>query len=476
MSISLELPRFDQAGVIVVGDVMLDSYWHGSASRISPEAPVPVVKVDHVEKRPGGAANVALNLASLGCPVWLLGVTGGDEDGEQLQSQLESAGIYCDFIKQDHVATISKLRVISQRQQLMRLDFEDAVNIDISLLKNQLAALLDKASVLLLSDYGKGVLADPRPLISLAKSRGIPVVVDPKGTDFSRYRGATLLTPNLAEFEAVVGSCADEAELVSKGQQLLQQLELDALLVTRSERGMTLFREKEPELHLPTHAKEVFDVTGAGDTVIATFAAALAADKTFPQAASLSNIAAGVVVSKLGTAVISLPELQRKVNIMQGAGDRGVISPEQLPMVIEEARSRGERIVFTNGCFDLLHPGHVGYLEQARKQGDRLLVALNDDDSVRRLKGAGRPINSIDRRMTVVAGLQSVDWVTCFSEDTPLELIKKIRPDVLLKGGDYTVDGVVGHEFVEGYGGEVMVLDFLDDCSTTAIVKKVQKL
>ena len=474
MSMKLELPRFDHKGVLVVGDVMLDRYWQGPTARISPEAPVPVVKVDHIEERPGGASNVALNLASLGCPVWLVGATGEDEVARVLQTRLEAAGVYCSFIQQPHRPTITKLRILSQRQQLIRLDFEEAFELSADVVSAQVETLLDKAGVLLLSDYGKGVLSDSQLLIKKARARGIPVIVDPKGTDFTRYCGATLLTPNMSEFEAVVGVCASESELVEKGQALLESLSLEALLVTRSENGMTLLRLGQPELHLPTRAKEVFDVTGAGDTVIATLAAALASGEELPKAAALANIAAGVVVGKLGTATVSLPELRRGIQKVQGGSDKGVVSQDQLLMVVEEARVQGERIVFTNGCFDLLHPGHVGYLEQAKKQGDRLVVAVNDDASVERLKGAGRPINNVERRMAVLAGLQAVDWVVAFNEDTPLSLLTQLKPDVLLKGGDYTVDEVVGHELVNGYGGKVMVLDFLDDCSTTAVVAKIK--
>lgn len=475
MSIKLELPRFDRKGVLVVGDVMLDRYWKGPAARISPEAPVPVVKVNHIEERPGGAGNVALNLASLGCPAWLVGATGKDEVACTLQTRLEAAGVCCSFIQHAHRPTITKLRILSQHQQLLRLDFEEAFELNADIIDSQVESQMDKAGVLLLSDYGKGMLTNPQHLIRKARARGLSVVVDPKGTNFTRYRGATLLTPNMSEFEAVVGVCANEAELVNKGLALIHELALGALLVTRSEHGMTLLRPGQQELHLPTHAKEVFDVTGAGDTVIATLAAAIAAGEDLPKAAAIANIAAGVVVGKLGTATVSLPELRRGIQKNQGCSDKGVVSKEQLFMAVEEAKAQGERIVFTNGCFDLLHPGHVGYLGQARKQGDRLIVAVNDDASVARLKGAGRPVNSVERRMVVLAGLQSVDWVVAFDEDTPVALLEKIQPDILLKGGDYTLDEVVGHELVRGYGGKVMVLDFLDDCSTTAMVAKIKQ-
>jgi len=330
------------------------------------------------------------------------------------------------------------------------------------------------SQVLILSDYGKGTLGQTQTLIQAARERAIPVVVDPKGHDFGKYRGATLMTPNLSEFEAVVGLCGNEEELISKGQALRENLDLDAILITRGERGMTLLQAARPVLHLPAQAREVFDVTGAGDTVVSVLAAALAAGQSMESGMALANLAAGLVVAKLGTAAISGPELRRAIQLQEGTG-RGVMTAEQLATVVEDARAHGERIVFTNGCFDIIHAGHVGYLEDARKQGDRLIVAINDDDSVHRLKGNGRPINPVQRRMAVLAGLSAVDWVVSFPEDTPEALLQLLRPDVLVKGGDYSVDTVVGGEFVSSYGGEVRVLAFLDNCSTSAIVEKMKQ-
>ncbi|MBN4055364.1 bifunctional D-glycero-beta-D-manno-heptose-7-phosphate kinase/D-glycero-beta-D-manno-heptose 1-phosphate adenylyltransferase HldE [bacterium AH-315-K03] len=469
----LSMPRFDQAQVLVVGDVMLDRYWHGQTSRISPEAPVPVVKVEQTEDRPGGAANVALNVAALGAGVSLTGLVGCDEAAQALTQMMIAANVNSDFQTSDTYPTITKLRVISRHQQLIRMDFEDGFSDnDASLLSEKARQLLPPVGALILSDYAKGALNEPQGLIQAAKAAGIPVLVDPKGTDFSRYRGATLLTPNLHEFEAIVGHCANEQELVTKGEQLMHQHDLQALLVTRGEHGMTLLRPDEPELHLPARAREVFDVTGAGDTVISVLASALAAGEAMPQAVALANLAAGIVVAKLGTAAISAPELRRAVNREQGS-ERGVVTLEQLRFILEDARAHGERIVFTNGCFDIIHAGHVGYLEQARELGDRLIVAINSDESVVRLKGPGRPINPVDRRMAVLAGLESVDWVTSFDGDTPESLLRELKPDVLVKGGDYDKKSVVGWEIVETYNGAVKVLSFFDDCSTTAIVKKV---
>lgn len=471
----LSMPRFNQADVLVVGDLMLDQYWYGPTSRISPEAPVPVVKVDQIESRIGGAGNVALNLSALGAKVGLVAATGEDEAAETLRNGLTAAGVACEFQASAQNKTITKLRVMSRNQQLIRMDFEEKFS-DCSEqgVRELFAQKLPACSVVVLSDYQKGTLNNPADLIAKARALGKKVLADPKGTDFSKYRGAFLLTPNLHEFEAVVGPCEDEAELVNKGLALLQALEIEALLVTRGEHGMTLIRANEPELHLPARAREVFDVTGAGDTVISVLAASFAAGEPLAESVAIANLAAGIVVGKLGTAVVSAPELRRVIQKELGA-ERGVLSKQQLQIMIEDARAHGERIVFTNGCFDIIHAGHVEYLEQAKAEGDRLVVAVNGDDSIRRIKGPGRPINPVERRMAVLAGLGSVDWVLPFTEDTPERLLAELKPDVLVKGGDYRINEVVGAELVKQYGGDVKVLGVVDNCSTTAIVEKIQE-
>ncbi len=471
----LEIPKFDTARVLVVGDVMLDRYWHGATSRISPEAPVPVVKVGNAEDSPGGAGNVALNLAALGATATLVGLVGLDEAGEELETRLRAAGVLCDFEKVADKPTITKLRIVSRHQQLIRLDFEEAFDISSAQAVNaKVAALLDGTDVVIVSDYNKGALAAVSALITQARKQGVRVLVDPKGEDFTKYRGATLLTPNLHEFEQVMGACESEEDLVAKGRLLIKEHELEALLVTRGEHGMSLIRANEAELHIPARARDVFDVTGAGDTVISVLGAALAAGAGLPEAVALSNIAAGLAVTRVGTVAVSGPELRREVQ-SDGGSDRGVMTREQLALVVADARAHGEKVAFTNGCFDIIHAGHVGYLQDARKCGDRLIVAINDDESVRRLKGEGRPINPIERRMAVVSGLESVDWVVSFAEDTPENLLTEVKPDCLVKGGDYGIEGVVGAEIVQQYGGEVRVLSFLDNCSTSAIVEKIKK-
>jgi len=340
------MPDFSTACVLVAGDVMLDRYWHGSTARISPEAPVPVVKVEHAEERPGGAANVALNLAALGARVALVGVTGMDEAAQKLTDSLNAAGIKTDFQTIATQPTLVKLRVISRHQQLLRLDFEQPFATDSAALTQSIESALQDCRVLVLSDYGKGTLQNHPALIALARRHGIAVLADPKGRDFSIYRGASLLTPNLAEFEAIVGHCADEQQLLDKGMALLATLQLGALLITRGEQGMTLLCADASPLHLPARAQEVFDVTGAGDTVISTIAAALAAGQALPQAVALSNLAAGIVVGKLGTAAISAAELRRAVQRESGS-ELGVVSRAQLLGCIEDARAAGEKIVFS---------------------------------------------------------------------------------------------------------------------------------
>jgi len=471
----IELPSLATANVLVVGDLMLDRYWHGDTSRISPEAPVPVVLVGESEERAGGAGNVALNISALGAKSCLMGFTGDDEQCEALEKLLKPVGIDCLFDKLTGVATITKLRVLSRHQQLIRLDFEDGFETQKAdnLLKSFQSQLPNTGAVVL-SDYGKGTLRQVQEFIQLARKAGKIVLVDPKGSDFEKYRGATLITPNMHEFEGVVGICTDDEDIVKKGQDLMLNLDLQALLITRSERGMTLLQKDLPAIHLPTRAKEVFDVTGAGDTVISVLAAALAAGESFEDATILSNLAAGIVVSKLGTATVSMNELRREIR-KQHQIQRGVVEEDVLLKMVNESKEHGETVVMTNGCFDILHAGHVAYLEQARELGDRLIVAVNDDDSVKRLKGPERPVNTMEKRMRMLAALQCVDWVVPFYEDTPTRQICKLMPDILVKGGDNDPDKIPGGDCVRDAGGEVKVLTYIDGVSTTGIISTIRE-
>lgn len=467
------LPEFSRARILVVGDVMLDRYWSGLAARISPEAPVPVVRVQEREDRVGGAANVALNIARLGGQVTLLGVVGDDAEGEELKALLEAAGVVCDFVVESGLSTICKLRVMAQHQQLIRIDFEDVpLCFARERLQTKVQQHVAQHPVLVLSDYGKGTLAQVQDFIQAAKRAGQTVLVDPKGTDFRRYTDADVITPNLAEFQAVVGACADESAIQTQGRQLLADYAIANLLLTRGEAGMTLI---QPDFShsLAAQAKDVFDVTGAGDTVIAVLSTALAAGLPLLDAMGLANLAGGIVVGKLGTSTVSVAELGRALH-----GERdmtyGVVSEDELVRLVGRAQHSGERVIMTNGCFDLLHAGHVTYLEQARALGDRLVVAVNSDASVRRLKGDSRPINALAQRMTVLAALACVDWVVPFSEDTPERLYCRVLPDVVVKGGDYTPDQVAGGECVKKAGGEVKILTFVEGISTTTIINKAR--
>ncbi|THK41054.1 bifunctional D-glycero-beta-D-manno-heptose-7-phosphate kinase/D-glycero-beta-D-manno-heptose 1-phosphate adenylyltransferase HldE [Methylophaga sp. SB9B] len=474
-------PDFRQANVVVVGDLMLDRFYFGKTKRISPEAPVPVVNIERLEDIPGGAANVAMNIASLGAKCILSGITGQDEAAQVLEERLHSVSIECAFHQTTQHPTIIKSRIISAHQQLLRMDFESRFTVESGVgMADKVTPLLVNGGVMVLSDYDKGTLHDPQQWITLAKSNEMTVLVDPKGNDFSKYRGADLITPNLTEFEAVAGEIKSEADLIDKAKKLIADFDIKAVLITRSEQGMSLITNDNNEFHLPAIAKEVADVTGAGDTVIATLAAALAAGQSMKQAVTLANVAASIVVSKLGTSTVSEPELFAEYQRHQGTHQSdhsfaGAVTVEQLKIAVDQAKKRGEKIVFTNGCFDILHAGHVSYLHQARAEGDRLIVAINSDESVTKLKGKGRPINTADRRQIVLAGLADVDWVTVFEGDTPEDLLREIQPDILVKGGDYDKKGVVGWEIVEGYGGEVRVMGLTENCSTTAIVNKIHQ-
>jgi D-beta-D-heptose 7-phosphate kinase/D-beta-D-heptose 1-phosphate adenosyltransferase len=417
---------------------------------------------------------VALNIAALGARASLLAVTGTDEAARTLARQLDAAGVRCLFQNIPGMATVTKLRVLSRHQQLIRLDFEGGIpGFEPEALLPAFRRALSEADVVVLSDYGKGTLGAVRELIKAARAAQRPVLVDPKSRDFSIYRGATAVTPNLGEFEAVVGHCRSEAEIVEKGTALMAQHELGALLITRGEHGMSLLQRGREALHLPAKAREVYDVTGAGDTVISVLAAAVAAGEDLAHATAIANLAAGIVVGKLGTATVSVPEIRRALH-EESVQERGILSEEQLLSAVEQARVRGESVVMTNGCFDILHAGHVAYLQEARRLGERLIVAVNDDDSVRRLKGATRPINPLDHRMAVLAALQCIDWVVPFGEDTPERLICRVQPDYLVKGGDYRPEQVAGYDCVTAGGGQVKILAYHPGHSTSRIIERCQ--
>ena len=472
----IQVPSFQSIRVLVVGDVMLDRYWSGDTSRISPEAPVPVVHIKNLDERPGGAGNVALNIAALGAQVDLLSVCGSDEAGETLEKKLSHAGVNCYLYKTPQSPTVTKLRILSLHQQLIRLDFEEMPyqfkHTNLKQLFEQKVAYCD---VVILSDYGKGCLAEVQDIIQLARKANKPIFIDPKSNDFNIYQGATALTPNRREFEAVVGKCDSEEILVHKGKQLLEKHNFQAVLVTRGEQGMTLIRQDQPEVYFPAYAKQVYDVTGAGDTAIACLALTYAVQADLVQSAQLANIAASIVVGKLGAATVSLAELRRAIQIQQLSFYGGVLTEDELKIAVADAKTHNEKIIMTGGCFDILHAGHIAYLEQAKRLGDRLIVAVNDDASVSKLKGLGRPINNLANRMTVLAGLNVVDWVVSFCETTPERLIKLLLPDVWVKASDYQIDDLPEAKVIQEYGGQIKLLDFVDGCSTSTIISKIQE-
>ncbi len=465
--------------IVVLGDVMLDRYWSGATERISPEAPVPVVHVRNSEDKPGGAANVAMNLAALGMQVNLLGLIGDDEAGTTLESALQHAQVNSQLVCNSNAPTITKLRVMSRHQQLIRLDNEQKFDgSNAAQLLDLSYSMLANTALLVISDYAKGTLEGVLPeVIRRARELNVPVLVDPKGNNFELYRGATLLTPNRAELEAVTGRCEDETQREKKAKEMVEQLSLKALLLTRSEQGLSLYRRDEPPLHIPAHVREVFDVTGAGDTIIAVLAAFMANGYDFATSASAANVAAGLAVGKLGAASVGLGELDRAINAQADNPVQKISSDvSNLKLRIAELKNSGQRIVFTNGCFDILHAGHVRYLREASALGDQLVVAVNCDASVARLKGESRPLNPLAARMEVLAALSCVDWVVPFVDDTPENLITELLPDVLVKGGDYNAESIVGYDVVTKAGGEVRTLAFVDGYSTSELIRKINLL
>ena len=419
------LPQFSRVRVLVVGDVMLDRYWHGATARISPEAPVPVVQVKDDEVRPGGAGNVALNAAALGCRATVVGLVGEDETGRLLCEKLAAQGVDCRLLEVSDAPTITKLRVISRHQQLIRLDFEERFDDRHgALVATATQEALAGAAVMILSDYAKGTLGDIAALIRLARAHKVPVVVDPKGDDFSRYRGATVLKPNLAEFEAIVGRCADEAGLVERGARLCAELELEALLITRSEHGVTLIQRGQPALHLPAHAREVFDVTGAGDTVSAVLGAGIGAGLSLRDATALANLAAGIVVAKLGTATVSAEELRAAI-LTHTPLPLGLVSAAEAEAAVAKARRIGERAVLAVGPFDPFDAGRLAYLEAAAGLGDRLVLAPRADDPA----------------APILPALRMVDWVVPVADAAALgELVRRLQPEVLARPQDGGAD------------------------------------
>jgi D-beta-D-heptose 7-phosphate kinase/D-beta-D-heptose 1-phosphate adenosyltransferase len=471
--------RFSRASVLVVGDAMLDRYVYGEVTRVSPEAPVPILTVTREVAMPGGAGNVVRNLIALDASAAFVSVVGDDAAGSDLtgliggQERVEPW-----LLVQGGRTTTLKTRYIAQGQHLIRADREETMALPARLAERLVRIALDAmaaTTVTILSDYRKGVLSAEvaGQLIAGAKKLGRMVIVDPKGRDYALYRGADVITPNRRELAEATGMPVDsEAAIVAAARMLLAAHDFGAVLVTRSEDGMSLIMPGEVH-HFPGEAKEVFDVSGAGDTVVATLAAALAANVPLPEAARLANIAGGIVVGKVGTAVTHPADILAAIAPATGALTK-VVTAAAAAEAAERWRTRGYRVGFTNGCFDLLHPGHVHLLEQCRAMCDRLIVGINSDASVKRLKGPTRPAQGEAARAAVLASLASVDLVCLFEEDTPIEVIKLIKPDLLIKGSDYTRETVVGAELVESWGGAVALAELLPGHSTTATLARLR--
>ena len=465
---------------LVIGDLMLDEYLWGKAERISPEAPVQIVDVTREELRLGGAGNVANNLSELGVQVSVCSVIGDDENGNALLDIFVNKHIATNPIFRDPARRTSrKTRVVAAHQQIIRIDRESRAALSPDMERSVCAWIennISKYNIILLSDYLKGVLTSRvlSTTFDTALKAHVPVLVDPKGSDFIRYNGATILTPNKKEAEAASGITirdADSLELAAA--TIMKQVGLEYLLITRSEEGMSLFSSKTGSVHIPTVAREVFDVSGAGDTVIAALAAGMAAGADILKAAELANVAAGIAVNKLGTSTVTPTELINAMAYAANYRNTKIRDCDALAVLMEAEKSCGKKIVFTNGCFDLLHAGHVKYLQKARLLGDILVLGLNSDASVRRLKGEKRPLIGEDERAQILSALDCVDYVVIFEEDTPIKLISAIKPDILAKGGDYAPDAVVGKELVESYGGKLELVSFVDGKSTTNIIEKV---
>jgi D-beta-D-heptose 7-phosphate kinase/D-beta-D-heptose 1-phosphate adenosyltransferase len=475
------LDGFHAARVLVLGDVMLDRFVFGSVERISPEAPIPVVNVERVVDMPGGAANVARNIAAMGARAILLGVVGDDDWAAELRLQLASSPtIDAHLITDASRPTSVKTRYLADGQQVMRADRESRLALSAPVERrvlDEFSASIGDVRVVVLSDYAKGVLSDSvtRTAIDMARRADKIVVVDPKSKDFGRYRGATVLTPNRLELQQASGrNCVAPDEVVEGAQSILDRDICEYLVVTRGKDGMSVIGGASPAVHLPTTARQVFDVSGAGDTAVATISLGLAAGGEIVAASTLANVAAGIVVGKRGTATVTTGEIIAALSTFDGGTDPNKIF--SLDSVLQLARAwhgQGLKIAFANGCFDLLHPGHIFLLDQARRSADRLIVGLNADLSIRRLKGPNRPVQSEVARATVLAAVKSVDAVIIFSEDTPIQLIEALEPDVLVKGSDYTLDTIVGADLVIGRGGKVLLAELLKGHSTTETVTRV---
>jgi len=468
------LPDYSSINILVAGDLMLDRYWNGSAQRISPEAPVPVVLINGFEERPGGAGNVARSITALGGSCSLAALLGDDESGSKLEKLLCTDNVSTHCVKDSSARTVAKLRVLSRNQQLIRLDFEtDFSNKCVDQITDLIIGEIERHHVLILSDYNKGVLRNIEKIINKANSLGTHIFVDPKGNNFAKYKNVTAITPNQAEFAAIVGTIVTEHEIADKGLKLLNELNLTALIITRSEKGVTLIEKSGEITDIPARTKEVYDVTGAGDTFISVLAASYAVNSSFKESVNFANAAASVVVGKLGATTVTKKEIEIELNRSSQVLKK-VIDSDELMKEVTNFQNEGKKIVMTNGCFDLLHKGHVACLRDARNHGDKLIVAINDDQSIQRLKGEDRPIYTLNDRIAVLEELSCIDLVIPFGEDSPLQLIEKIKPDVYVKGGDYMKEELDEYAVVKSYGGEVYISPYIDGISTSDVIQTIR--
>jgi len=484
MAFHFDTKKLEQSHILVIGDVMLDRYLWGDVQRISSEAPVPVFHIKERSEVAGGAGNVVSNLIGLGCSVTVIGVCGDDEAGERLDQLLDNGKVRNHILRDSGRPTITKTRIVSSGQQLLRLDDEEVFPLDSDTrdhFLNLVHDTLTTCDAVVLSDYGKGIFQTPdlaQSIINFAQSCDVPIMVDPKGKDWERYSGGTCVTPNTKELEIVYGDrISSKDELIKAMQSVLTEYDLSWLLVTRGPLGMALMGKDRTPHFIPALAREVYDVSGAGDTVVATLSLGVASRLTFLDAAKLANVAAGIVVGKLGTQPVNILELKASIEI-NGDGfcakfANKIASAPAATIQIQAWKANGEKIVFTNGCFDILHPGHIHLLNLAKELGDRLIIGLNADDSVRRLKGPSRPILNERDRASILGSLNSVDLVVIFEEDTPEDLISTLKPDVLAKGADYTLEKVIGRDIVKSYGGQVQLIPLLQGYSTTEIANRV---
>ena len=480
---------FTNVSVLVLGDIMLDQYIYGTIERISPESPVPVVHYQREKCMPGGAGNAAVNIRALSASVVLCGLLGNDESGAAVKQCLADMGITADAVSSDTRSTTVKTRIIAQQNhQIVRVDREvqaPADDRERKAVKDILSARIPEADAVLIADYNKGTVTPDvcRFAVSLSKKQGIPVIVDPKGIDYSKYEGVTVLKPNISELEDAAGHMIrNSREMQAALEDIVARLDLEAVILTRGSEGMSILAGRHSGaddnrgnvVDIPASAREVYDLSGAGDTAAAAISLCLASDMSIFEAARIANTASGIAVSKAGTSTVHIGELVRALEESETAEEEKIVSFEELKERVDSVRRNGGTIVFTNGCFDLLHYGHVRYLQNAAQQGDFLAVAINADKTIRALKGRGRPVIPQDERAHILASLECVDAVIVFYEEKPLRMLRELQPHVLVKGSDYTRDGVVGHEIVDGYGGEIYLAPLEDGWSTTGLIEKIQ--